>query len=326
MTDQPIDVRVTDGTDAIYGQTAGTQQDGSSGAGIYGNAFDGGTGVRGDAAGGDGVRGHSNSNQHAGVSAVNDQGGFGVWARGTPAGHFESPSADGIQGSTGSSAYSGVFGSNTSAVEPPQGSPGGSGVFGLSVVPSASGVFGAHNNAGRGVSGYSKDGVGVWGAGKTAGEFDGDVHVTGLLTVDNDVVLSGADCAEEFDLAVAAGVEPGTVMAVDDAGRLRPSTVAYDRRAAGVVSGAGAFRTGLVLDRRSTGRARLPIALTGKVYCKVDADHGAVGAGDLLTTSGTPGHAMKATDPSRAFGAVIGKALAPLAAGRGLIPILVALQ
>jgi hypothetical protein len=35
---------------------------------------------------------------------------------------------------------------------------------------------------------------------------------------------------------------------------------------------------------------------------------------------------MKAADPSRAFGSVIGKALRRLAAGRGLIPILVALQ
>jgi hypothetical protein len=35
---------------------------------------------------------------------------------------------------------------------------------------------------------------------------------------------------------------------------------------------------------------------------------------------------MKATDPARAFGAVIGKALGSLESGRGLIPILVALQ
>jgi hypothetical protein len=35
---------------------------------------------------------------------------------------------------------------------------------------------------------------------------------------------------------------------------------------------------------------------------------------------------MKATDPLRAFGAVIGKALRPKKEGKGLIPILVALQ
>jgi len=51
-----------------------------------------------------------------------------------------------------------------------------------------------------------------------------------------------------------------------------------------------------------------------------------VEVGDLLTTSATPGHAMKATDNARAFGAVLGKALAPLPSGKGLVPILVTLQ
>jgi hypothetical protein len=70
----------------------------------------------------------------------------------------------------------------------------------------------------------------------------------------------------------------------------------------------------------------MPIALVGKVFCKVDADHSPVEIGDLLTTSPTLGHAMKVCDPIKAFGAVIGKALRPLRGGQGLIPILVALQ
>ena len=64
----------------------------------------------------------------------------------------------------------------------------------------------------------------------------------------------------------------------------------------------------------------------GRAYCKVDAAYSAIEAGDLLTTSATPGHAMKASDPQRAFGAVIGKALRPLREGRGVIPILIAMQ
>lgn len=64
----------------------------------------------------------------------------------------------------------------------------------------------------------------------------------------------------------------------------------------------------------------------GKVYCKVDARYAPVEVGDLLTTSPTAGHAMKADDPFKAFGAVIGKALRPLAAGQEMIPILIALQ
>jgi hypothetical protein len=66
--------------------------------------------------------------------------------------------------------------------------------------------------------------------------------------------------------------------------------------------------------------------LLGKVYCKVDAQYSPVEVGDLLTTSPTPGYAMKAGDPVKALGAMIGKALRPLSEGQGLIPILIALQ
>ena len=69
-----------------------------------------------------------------------------------------------------------------------------------------------------------------------------------------------------------------------------------------------------------------PIALAGRVCCQVDAGYGAICVGDLLTTSATPGHAMKVDDPASAFGAVIGKALGSLASGTGLIPVLVTLQ
>jgi hypothetical protein len=68
------------------------------------------------------------------------------------------------------------------------------------------------------------------------------------------------------------------------------------------------------------------LALVGKVYCKADAQYSPIEVGDLLTTSSTSGHAMKAQDPMRAFGCVIGKALETLKEGQGLIPILIALQ
>jgi hypothetical protein len=70
----------------------------------------------------------------------------------------------------------------------------------------------------------------------------------------------------------------------------------------------------------------MPVALVGKVYCKVDAQYASIEVGDLLTTSPTRGHAMKVTDPFKAFGSVIGKALHPLETGQGMIPILIALQ
>jgi len=90
--------------------------------------------------------------------------------------------------------------------------------------------------------------------------------------------------------------------------------------------GAGDYKPGLILGRDSSSRQRMPLALVGKVYCKADAQYGPIKVGDLLTTSPTAGHAMRAVDPLRAFGAVVGKALRPLTMGTGLIPILIALQ
>ncbi len=121
-------------------------------------------------------------------------------------------------------------------------------------------------------------------------------------------------------------IDPGTVMVIDDNGAVKPSEQAYDKRVAGVISGGGNYKPGITLDKQSSGGNRKPIGLVGKVYCKVDANYSAVAVGDLLTTSPTSGHAMKVVDPVKAFGAVIGKALRPMTAGQGLIPILIALQ
>lgn len=149
---------------------------------------------------------------------------------------------------------------------------------------------------------------------------EGDIDVVG------DVRLLGADCAEEFDVYEDKQIEPGTVLVIGEDGGLQPSKKPFDKRVAGVVSGAKGYRPGIVLDKRSSANKRLPIALTGKTYCKVDAKQALIEVGDLLTTSSTVGHAMKSDDPMKAFGAVIGKSLGSLEYGTGLIPILVALQ
>jgi hypothetical protein len=250
----------------------------------------------------------------------------------------------------------------------------GEGVNGVHGV--AGGQSGTAPNLGCGVFGESENGYGVYGASKTAsgvygtspsghfaGEFDGDVRITGDVTAKAialsgavtaagvntgdltitgsatggsmtltgnltaaDVILSGADCAEEFDVNESDGIEPGSVVVFDGNGVLDTSETSYDKRVAGVISGAGCFRPGVVLDRRISDRRRLPVALIGKVYCKVDASYAAIEVGDFLTTSPTRGHAMKVTTGSEAFGSVIGKALAPFSGGCGLIPVLVSLQ
>jgi hypothetical protein len=64
----------------------------------------------------------------------------------------------------------------------------------------------------------------------------------------------------------------------------------------------------------------------GKVYCKVDASWSPIKRGDLLASSETPGHAMKAIDPVRSVGSILGKALKSFDKGKGLVPILAMLQ
>jgi hypothetical protein len=67
-----------------------------------------------------------------------------------------------------------------------------------------------------------------------------------------------------------------------------------------------------------------PIALNGTVLCNADAGYGPIRVGDLLTTSPTPGHAMRADDARP--GTVLGKALEPLQSGQGTIRVLVMMR
>ena len=76
------------------------------------------------------------------------------------------------------------------------------------------------------------------------------IDTSGNLRVTGDVILTNADCAEDFDVARTAVVDPGTVMVLGEEGRLEHSQRAYDRRVAGVISGAGSYRPAIVLDRR----------------------------------------------------------------------------
>ena len=96
---------------------------------------------------------------------------------------------------------------------------------------------------------------------------------------------------------------------------------------AGVISGAGGVQPGMMIGQEGTlADGEHPVALTGRVYVWVDATRGAIKPGDLLTTSPTPGHAMKVANPARAQGAIIGKAMTGLKAGKGLVLVLVTLQ
>ena len=130
---------------------------------------------------------------------------------------------------------------------------------------------------GRGIITKTEDGKGL------AGFFEGNVQVT------VDISLLGGDYAEEFDVSCVDKVEPSTIMVLSSSkGELEPSSRAYDKRIAGVASGTGGFKPGIVLDKKQVqesneNKLRIPVALMAKVYCKVDANYFPIEVGDLLT-------------------------------------------
>ena len=318
-----------EGTSAHYILTDNTFLQGSG----LGNMW----GVLGVSKTGPGVRGVSDATGVVGESGGQGDGVAGTSQSGT--GVFGEGTRYGVHGKSGSG--SAVFGEQTADGDGVTGlSQTGTGVFGEGEQHGVHGksgkgraVLGENTAGGDGVAGISSSGTGVAAISDTgtalyasstsgrAGYFHGHIEVTG------EIRMLGADCAEEF--TAPEGVAAGSVMVIDQAGGLAVSSGPYDRRVAGVVAGAGSYKPALILDgagEAGRGRVRQPISLMGKAYCLVDAREAPVSVGDLLTTGNAPGCAMRASDRDRAFGAVLGKALAPLREGTGLIPILVALQ
>lgn len=188
------------------------------------------------------------------------------------------------------------------------------GIHGESTAPAAAAVAGINLSTGFGVYGESK-------GGGYGGVFVGAVRV-GTLEI-----TGGADFSEPFRMKESR-VEKGSVVVIDEEnpGGLRLSTRAYDTRVAGIVSGANGINPGIQLRQAGVIEGGESVALSGRVYVRADAGYGAIEPGDLLTTSDTPGHAMRVTDPRRAQGAILGKAMSRLKEGTGTVLVLVTLQ
>lgn len=142
-------------------------------------------------------------------------------------------------------------------------------------------------------------------------------------------ITGGSDLSEQFDVDASQHIQPGIVVSIDpqNPGKLVISNEAYDHKVAGIISGAGGVKPGMLMSQSGTlADGKHPVALTGRVYCLADASHEPIRTGDLLTTSDTPGHAMKVGDFPKAQGAIIGKAMTPLDEGKGLVLVLVTLQ
>ena len=119
--------------------------------------------------------------------------------------------------------------------------------------------------------------------------------------------LSGVDLAEAY-YTNDNSVGPGDVVSVDGDTSLKAgvkkTSGAYDATALGIVS----TQPGMVLgdpNAISSGGKPVLLALSGRIPVKVSLENGPINPGDYLTTSSTPGVAMKATQP----GQMIGKAL-----------------
>jgi hypothetical protein len=142
-------------------------------------------------------------------------------------------------------------------------------------------------------------------------------------------IEGGSDLAEPFKITPGKNDVPqGAVVVIDEQnpGHLKLSDQSYDTRVAGVVSGANGINPGIQMQQQGLLDGGKNVALTGRVYVQADASNGPIKPGDLLTTSSTPGHAMKVTDHARAAGAILGKAMTGLSEGKGMVLVLVTLQ
>jgi hypothetical protein len=154
----------------------------------------------------------------------------------------------------------------------------------------------------------------------------GNINASGNITAAGVINAKYQDLAEwvETDGGVADGEV--VVLSAARANTVTPSHSSYDTAVAGVVSAS----PGIVLGEASRSKAK--IATTGRVRVRVDATNAPIAIGDLLVTSDLAGTAMKSQPievNGRKFhqpGTIIGKALEPLASGKGEILVLLSLQ
>jgi hypothetical protein len=123
--------------------------------------------------------------------------------------------------------------------------------------------------------------------------------ITGIWTLNGSSTLQAtyADLAEYYE--GDKDYEPGTVLVFGGDKEITETVQMNDTRLAGVVTTNPAY----VMNQDQQG-IKVCLALAGRVPCKVI---GRVKKGDMLTTSATPGYAVRATSPT--LGAIIGKAI-----------------
>ena len=123
---------------------------------------------------------------------------------------------------------------------------------------------------------------------------------------------SGAyDLAEDYPTRDDSLV-PGDLVSIDqnEQGLVKKTADPSDPTILGVYSEKPGLRLSQTGDKIDGARA-IPVALAGRVPVNVTTENGPIVPGDYLTSSSTPGYAMKATEP----GPTIGKALSGFGGG-----------
>lgn len=164
-------------------------------------------------------------------------------------------------------------------------------------------------------------------------EIDGNYAGTSRsrMVVDELQIKGGADFAEYFDIKSNSEDKPtpGMLVSIDEnnIGKLIISNTAYDKKVAGIISGANGIKPGMMMGHKNTiADGEYPVAISGRVYVLAEALKHPIQPGDLLTTSSVEGYAMKATNNKKAVGSVIGKAMSRLENGKGMVLVLLSIR
>jgi len=280
--------------------------EGATGDALRGRTSGSGSGVAAWSAAGYGVHATADAADRSAVIGIGTAA-IGVSGR--------SDSNDGVVGVTQAAAKSGVWGRSVAGVGVTGSSTTNDGIVGFTQAPGRSGVFG-YNDQGVGITAQSRGGTAL--------------YVRGTSVFERYATFQGGhgDIAENY--VAGETLSPGDVVSISRGGGLSLvlARTANDTSVAGVV----ASDPSLCLAGGIPHGEGTPLAIAGKVLCKVDASFGPIRPGDLLTTSSNPGHAMRATPVSIAGvsfyrpGTIVGKALEACEEGIGLIEVLITTQ
>ncbi|MDQ5952250.1 MAG: hypothetical protein QG626_377, partial [Patescibacteria group bacterium] len=274
------------------GGGGGTINAAGGGNAQFGGGGGGGTSTTTSGGGGGSLRGGGGGG--AGANGPNRAGGNGGLA-----GAYTSNTGAAGGNATGTAGTAGTNGNSTKS----GGGGGGGGVAaGAGNVGGNGGAMGGGGGGGAGAGATGQNG----GNGGAGGR--GEVRVWTIKG-------TGADLAEIYS-TTDASIMPGDVVSIDPTIRagVKKSTTPYDPNAIGIISTSPSIVMGSIEE---PGANPAVVALAGRVPVKVSIENGEIKPGDLLTSSSTPGVAMRATKA----GQIVAQAITGYAGGLEELPV-----